>query len=167
MTKNPIRNKRGEMYVRACVCVMLLSMTFVIVLSFAMTTALARGQRKGAMQALDNYTQKNAIQIFDNIKNHSDETNSLDPTAFMEALCIAQSLTPSGNVYQAPEKSNGDYQFIITNVQMSYVVENTTKIYVSYTLSVPFNLAGRTIWMDVPITISTKLDPKFELPTQP
>ena len=166
MKMKHLKDKHGEMYARTCICIMLLAMTFVIILNFAMTVAIARGQRKGAMHALESYTQANAIDIYNNIKLHSDQTDSLAPDVYLENLCLAQSLTLDNGIYKAPVRSDGEYHYMVSDVQMGFTVANTTKIHVSYTLHVPLKFLGEIVWIEVPVVISTGLEAKFDIPTE-
>lgn len=160
--KHLLNNKRGESYVGTCVCIFLLAMTFVIILNLTISAAIARGQRKGAIHALESYTQTNAIEIYNNIKQHSDEMDSLSPDVYLEKLSVAQSLTLADGVYLAPERVDGEYRYKVSGVRMGYRIENTTKIYVTYTLHVPLRFLERIVWIDIPVSISTGLDAKFD-----
>lgn len=159
--KQYLRNKRGEMYLWACIIVIILSMILSVVLYYSLATTLAQAQRKGAIQALDEYTQHNAIDIFESIKQHNDKTDTLDSELYISTLCTAQSLEVDGDTLVA-KSADGSRRYVVSDVTVSYTVENTTKIHVSYVLTLPLNLLGRAVWVDIPITISTRLNPKFD-----
>ncbi len=101
--------------------------------------------------------------FFNSIKQSSDETQSLDPTIFITDLCEAQGLDSSGSVYIS-YSSNGAKRYEVSDISMSFYVEKTTKIQVSYTLTVPLKFLGQTTWVAIPVTISTSLNPKFDVP---
>lgn len=157
-----LKDKKGEAYIRACISILIVCIVFVSLLNFVLLTILTKGQRSGAIQVLDQYAQNNAVKIHDSIKIHSEETDTLDATIFIEDLCEAQGLTSEGDTYVSYNR-DGDYRYIISDVVMSFTVENTTKIHVSYTLTVPYDFWGTTTWINVPLVISTRLDAKFEI----
>ena len=159
--RNLLHNKRGELYIRACVVIIVILTIAVLLLNFVMVMAQAQGQRNGAIQSLDEYTQINAIAIYDSIKMENDKTESLDPDIFVAALCTSQGLQEESGTYVSYSAS-GAKQYAVSDVRMSYVVDKTTKIKVSYTLTVPLKYMGRTIWVDVPVNITTSFNPKFE-----
>ena len=158
--KELLHNKRGEMYLRACFLILIISMVFFLVFCFCLNILLISGQRKSAMQTLDKYTQLNAIQIHDSIKMTVDDTDSLDATVYTDALCLAQSLVKKNNAYYA-YNGDGNCIYYVSDISMNFTVSNTTKIQVSYTLNVPFRFMGTLTWIRVPLTLHSRLDPKF------
>lgn len=158
--KKLLQDKRGEIYLRACFLIMIISIVFVLVWSFCMTVVLATGQRKSAIQVLDKYTQYNAIDIHNSIKMMTDDTASLDASVYIDSLCLAQSLAEESGAYAA-YNSGGGYRYAVSDVQMSFTEELTTKIQVSYILNIPFRFMGTTTWLEIPLTIYSRLDPKF------
>ncbi len=52
-------------------------------------------------------------------------------------------------------------RYAVSDISMSFYVESTTKIKVSYTLTVPLQFMGIVLWADIPVVISTSLNPKF------
>lgn len=157
-----LKDKRGAMYLEACIVVMLLCMIFSVVFYYTATVMQVKVQRKQAIQVLDAYTQLNAIDIYDSIKNQTDDTESLAPDRFIATLCETQSLSSANDQYIA-YTPDGDQKYIVKDVSMSFVIDNTTKIKVDYTLSVPLYILGNTFWVDVPMTISTSLNAKFDV----
>ena len=45
---------------------------------------------------------------------------------------------------------------------MTFVTDYTSQIQVSYKLNIPFRFMGSTTWLEIPITIASRLDPKFD-----
>lgn len=158
---NLLHNKRGELYIRACVIIIIILTIAVLLLNFVMVITQAQSQRNGAIQALDEYTQINAIEIYDSIKMEHDATESLDPDIFIASLCTSQGLQEEDGSYVSYAAS-GAKQYAVSDITMSFVVDKTTKVKVSYTLTVPLKYMGNTIWVDIPVNITTSLNPKFE-----
>lgn len=161
LVKGKAGDKHGEMYIRACVLVMIVSMVFSVLLFFLCAVAQVKAQRKSAYQTLDEYTQNNAITISGNIKMMNDQTDSLNPDAFIEQLCSVQNLDATEDGLAAVSAS-GYTRFIVSDVSLAFSVEETTNIYATYTLSIPMNFLGQLIWFDVPLTITTELRAKFD-----
>lgn len=159
--KKVLQDKRGELYIRACILIIIILIIFILLFNYTMITVQARAQRKGAIQTLDQYTQLNAIEIFDSIKSENDTTEELDPDLFVTLLCSSQGLVETDGVYCAYSSDN-ECLYKVSDIRMSFLVDNTSKIKVSYTLTVPLSFAGNTMWIDVPVTISTSINPKFE-----
>ena len=158
--KNLLRDKHGEMYLRACFLILIICMVFYLVYTFCLTIIMINGQRKSAMQVLDHYTQYNAIEIYDSIKMKVDDTDSLDASVYITDLCTAQDLTTEDDTY-CVYNSHGEYTYVVSDVTMTYTEDQTTKIQVTYHLNVPIRFMGITTWVDVPLTIYSRLDPKF------
>ena len=167
MLKRLLQNKRGEMYIRACIYVMILCLVFVLMFNYILTIIVAKEQRQSAEQILDQYTQLNSIEIHNSIKMQHDKTESLDPDAYVAALCQFQNLTDNGSGY-ASENAEGGTRYIVSDVTLAFQIDLTTKIYASYTLSVPLNVFGTAVWIDIPVKIASGLDAKFDVPaTEP
>ena len=156
-----LKNKRGEMYIWACFFIVILCIVLSVVFFYSLAFTQAQAQRKGAIQALDKYTQENAIQIYRNIRNHNDTKDALDSEVYIAGLIQTQNLSRSGDSLVS-HTSSGNTRYIVSDLQLSFVVKNTTFIYATYTLVVPMEFLGSTIWLEVPITISTQLNAKFD-----
>lgn len=156
-----LKDKHGAMYIRACVILIILSLVFMALFAYSMTVLMAKAQRKGAIQTLDAYTQTNAIDIYNSIKVHSDTTDLLDPEAYIANLCVVQGLVKEGDDYVAYD-DDGYYRYGLSDITMSFVIENTTFVYVEYNLKIPFRFAGTVTWLDIPLVISSRLKPIFE-----
>lgn len=148
------------MYIRACILVIILSIVFSVLFFYLCAVAQVKAQRKSTYQTLDEYTQNNAITISDNIKILSDKTDTLDPEAFITQLCDAQNLEVTDEGLVATSAS-GSQRFIVSDISLSFTVEETTNIHTTYTLLVPLNFLGRIVWIDVPMTVTTELRAKF------
>lgn len=159
--RNLLKDKHGAMYIKACVLVIIITMVFSVAFYFTTTMVRAKAQRKDAIQTLDQYTQLNAIDIYNSIKNHNDKTDTLDSDVFVASLCSSQGLQVSGDTWVAYTEDGGE-RYRISDIQMKYSVDNTTKITVSYTLTVPLNFLGNTVWIDIPVSINTSLNAKFD-----
>ena len=71
------QNKRGEMYIRACIYVMILCTVFILMFNYILTIIVAKEQRQSAEQILDQYTQLNSIEIHNSIKMQHAQTVKL------------------------------------------------------------------------------------------
>lgn len=172
-----LKDKHGAMYVKACVLIIIISMIFSVAFFYTSTFVMAKAQRKKTTQALDKYTQFNAIEIYNSIKNHNDATDALNENVFIAYLCESQELQQSGSTLVS-YTSDGVVRYKIsiddenetwnecfgTKEWIAYTdgYENTTKIYVNYILTVPLNFLGYTVWTDIPVSVYTSLRAKFD-----
>lgn len=156
-----LKNKRGEMYIWACVVILILVIVFSVLLFSSLAVSQAQAQRKGALQALDEYTQNNAIQIYESIKMHTDDKQTLESDPYVSILSEAQNLEVE-DYGLVSLSADGNCRYIVSDLEVSFTVEYTTQIHASYVLKIPVTLLGNEVWMDIPITISTRLNPKFD-----
>lgn len=161
MVRKMWKDKRGEMYIQACVVVICLSLLFSLLLYYGFATVLAKEQRNRTRQQLAQYTQNNAVSIYTSIKSQHDHTDTLDATAFLASLAETQGLTADNGELVA-YTSSGKVRYRVSDMELRYVVENTTWIQFSYVLTVPLYFSGTAIWVDIPITIDTSLRAKFD-----
>lgn len=160
-----LKNKRGEAYIGACVIIIVFMMIFSSLFYYTMAVVQAKGQRKEAMQLLDAYTQENAQEIYNSIKLQNDGTADVYTDKYKQKLCDATGLTEEDGVLVSISQQ-GIYRYKISNIEMSFVVEESTQIRVDYVLTVPLIIVGKTQWVDIPITIYTSFNPKFEPSTE-
>lgn len=149
------------MYIWACVVILILVIVFSVILFSSLAVSQAQAQRKGALQALDEYTQNNAIQIYESIKMHTDDKQTLESDPYVSILSEAQNLEVE-DYGLVSLSADGNCRYIVSDLEVSFTVEYTTQIHASYVLKIPVTLLGNEVWLDIPITISTRLNPKFD-----
>ena len=161
-TKDILQNRNGEMYIWAAVLILVICMIFSVILYYGAAVAVAKEQRKIAIQKLDAYTQQYSIEIYESLRNEQDYgENKHDAQHYIDSLCVAQGLTETVSGTYVAYTDDGAEKYRVRDIQMSVIVADTSKVQVSYILTVPLYIVGVTNWVDIPVTISSGLTPKF------
>ncbi len=157
----PLQNKDGKMYIQAVVYIIILMMVFLLLLTFTLAVSVASSQQKSAEQILDQYIQLNSIMIYSEVKEHSDKTAEMLQSLYVEKLVEQQDLTLQDGIYCSLNE-DGDPRYKVSNIELDFEVDYTAKAVLKYNLSVPMSFMGTVIWPDIPVSITSRFNPKFD-----
>lgn len=142
--KQSICNEEGFSYIQACVWVLVLSMLFTLVLSYATTMVLVQTAQDNTQRVLDTYVTNNSRIIFDALKNHRDTTTSLNQGFFIAALKDELALEYTGGVMYYKTLS-GETLYRTTNPRISFEIANRLKLQATYNIIFPITFAGEQL----------------------
>lgn len=131
-------------HVKSAVIVLILSMLFSVILTYAGMVTILQTARDNTTLALDSFVTHNSIQIYDSLKQGNEETDSLEENIFENEIFSLFSLDIQGDtLYSVDEKGNMSYFMTIPNVDFAYA--NTLKLSASYIVTIPVRFAGKEI----------------------
>lgn len=160
MPKN-FRNKRAFSYVQICVLVLVLCFMLTVFLAVVYAVNSVRLMEKNAHTVLESYVMANAVEIYNSIKQGSDETSTLDSSKYIGELkdfCALHDQRPY--LYHYGEDNRYDYYISQPTVSFSEI--GKLRIQVSFTVYVPMYFAGvKVATAAVPVTVRTNLEGKF------
>lgn len=70
-------------------------------------------------------------------------------------------LTLQDGIYCALNE-DGDPRYKVSNIELDFEVDYTAKAVLKYNLSVPMSFMGTVIWPDIPVSITSRFNPKFD-----
>lgn len=154
-------NKRGEGYIFPCVMIVILCMIMSVLIYFLCTASMIRSMKHNSEVVFDSYITKNAIEIYDSVKQGNDYTESIDSTEYVTDLCRFCTLEKR-SILLYNYDSNGKVKFYMTTPRISFVESKTLKIRVSYTMYVPIYFNGTRITTAIiPIEIKSSFMERY------
>ena len=156
-----LKNKRGEGYIQVCVLVIVLCMIMSVFVTFAGTVNVVRLTERNTKTVLEAYVTKNSIEIYNSIKQSTNETESIDVDEFISDLADFCTFVKSGNYYYHRDaKSRTEYY--ISKPSIGFTENERLRLYVSYTLYVPIYFNNvRISTARIPTTVKINLDERF------
>lgn len=156
-----IKNKRAEGYVRTCIMIFIFCVGIAILTSFLLAVNTIRISKRNTYKVIDGYVTVKSIEAFNSIKTSNDYIDHLDEEDFIEYLCEYNGMTKSGNILIA-KTAGGVEKYRVTDLQLSYILDNTLKLQVDYVITIPVSFGDFNVFnAEVPITIQSKLTDKF------
>lgn len=156
-----VRNKRGEGYIQACVLIIVLCMIISVFVTFASAVNIVNLMRNNTQTVLETFVTKNSIEIYNSIKQGSNDIESLDTSEFISDLTSFCTFVKTGSYYYHRDES-GRAEYYISNPTVGFSEDGRLKLYVSYTLRIPIYFNNvRLLNAQVPMTVKINLDERF------
>lgn len=161
LINNTLGNKKALSQVQWCVLVVVLCLIISFMLSFVLAINTISNQKQQAKHTLDQYVDINSIAIYNNVRDNHDTTDNLWTNEYIKALISNCSLTEEDGVYVAYGEE-GTVQYKVSNITLDYETDFSSKLTLNYTLTTPIKFYGAiVVWADVPVTITSRFEPKF------
>lgn len=150
-------NTKGGGYITACVITIVIAMIFSAVLFYAQCMTIIQTTKANTELVLEGFITQNSVQIYDSIKQGHDLTEYFDKDYYLYQVSSRFSLDIQGNaVYSYSE--TGETIYILTDPNVTYKVDKALKLKASYTVMIPVQFAGETLfYMRVPLTVTRSL----------
>ena len=156
-----IKNKKAEGYVRTSIMILIFCIAIAVFMSFLTAVNTIRISKRNTYKVIDGYVTIKSIEAFNSIKTSNDYIENLDEDDFIEYFCEYNGMTKNGNTLIAKTDS-GYEKYRVTDLQLSYILDNTLKLQVDYIITVPISFGDFEVFnAEVPITIKSKLTDKF------
>lgn len=156
-----LKNKRGDGYIFPCIMIVVVCMMLSVFIFFAGAVNLVRITKENTKIVLDSYVMKNSIAMYNSIKQGHDFTEVLDQNVYIDNLCSFCTLVKSDYFLYAYDE-NGQIKYMMTQPTITFRVENTLKIRLSYTVYVPVRFNGKiTRYAIIPATVDSSFTEKF------
>lgn len=154
-------NTKGGGYITACVITIVIAMIFSAVLFYAQCMTIIQTTKANTELVLEGFITQNSVQIYDSIKQGHDLTEYFDKDYYLYQVSSRFSLDIQGNaVYSYSE--TGETIYILTDPNVAYKVDKALKLKASYTVMIPVQFAGETLfYMRVPLTVTRSLTLKM------
>ena len=154
-------NTKGGGYITACVITIVIAMIFSAVLFYAQCMTIIQTTKANTELVLEGFITQNSVQIYDSIKQGHDLTEYFDENYYFSQISSRFSLDIQGNaVYSYSE--TGETIYILTDPNVTYKVDKALKLKASYTVMIPVQFAGETLfYMRVPLTVTRSLTLKM------
>lgn len=156
-----IKNKRAEGYVRTSIMILIFCIGMGVFISFLLAVNTARISKRNTYKVIDGYLTQCSIEAFNSIKVGTDYLETFDEDNFKEYFCQYNDLQQLGDTYIAMTEE-GQEKYRVKDLQLSFIGENTLKMQVDYTITIPISFGSFNVFnAAVPITIKSKLTDKF------
>lgn len=156
-----IGNKRGEGYIQVCVLIIVICMILSVFVTFAGAVNVVRLTQRNTKTVLESYVTKNSIEIYNSIKQGTNDADSINASEFISDLADFCTFAKSGNYYYHKD-ANGRTEYYITKPTVGFTESGKLRLYVSYTLYVPIYFDNKQIsTARIPITVKIDLDERF------
>lgn len=156
-----MRNKRAEGYVRTSIMILIFCIGIAVFMSFLTAVNIVRISKRNTYKVIDGYVTVKSIEEFNSIKTGTDHTEQLDEDDFIDYFCDYNGMTKSGNTLIA-KTAEGYEKYRVTDLQLSYIMDNTLKLQVDYVITIPVSFGDFEVFnAEVPITIKSKYTDKF------
>ena len=143
MTK--ILDKRGMAYIKAAAILLVISMLFSVMLSYAFMMATVSRTRDDTQRVLDSFCIEKSIEIYGSIKNGNNQMASRTHTNdFMTRLVAELGITRSGN--NAFYSTDGSIIFRYNAPLTANLINDTLNLTMDYEIVIPVSFAGRNLF---------------------
>ena len=154
-------NKCGEGYIQVCVIILALCIVLSVFLTFVYAVNFVRLTERNTKTVLEQYVTKNAIQIYDSIKQGTNKTDAINETEYIENLVSFCSFT-RGHSYLYHYSGGDEPDYYISIPTVSFAEHNRLRLILTYTVYVPLRFAGKTVTTaEIPVTVKLNLEGKF------
>lgn len=155
-----MKNRKGETYVLVCVIVLIISMLFSVIVTYASAITLIRVQKENAEIVFDSFVSNNSIVIYNNIKRGKNAMHGIDTASYRTMLTEFCTLDYSDGMLYSID-ANGEDKYSLTVPEIEYIENEKLELTLSYTMFVPIKFAGvKVVTAVVPITITSQLTKK-------
>ena len=156
-----IRNKKGEGYIQVCVLVIVLCMVLSVFVTFASAVNVVRLSERNTKTVLETYVTKNSIEIYDSIKQGTNDADTIDTDEYISDLTDFCTFVKTGNYYYHRD-ANGRTEYYISKPTVGFTESGKLRLYVSYTLYIPIYFDNvRISTVNIPTTVKLDLDERF------
>lgn len=156
-----IKNKRAEGYIRTCLMILIFCIAIAVFMSFLNAIHIVRISKQNTYKVIDGFVTLCSIDAFNSIKVGSDYIEHIDTNAFESYFEEYNGLEQSGTTLISKTDS-GYEKYRLTDLSVSFVEENTLKMQVDYTLTIPIKFGNIAVAnATVPISVKSKLTDKF------
>ena len=156
-----IKNKRAEGYVRTSIMILIFCIGIAVFISILLAVNTVRISKRNTYKVIDGYVTVKSIEAFNSIKTSNDYIEQLDEEDFIEYFCEYNGMTKSGNVLIA-KTAGGVEKYRVTDLQLSYILDNTLKLQVDYVITVPISFGDFDVFKaEITMTIQSKLTDKY------
>ncbi len=156
-----LKNKRGDGYVGVCVLIIAICMILSVFVTFASTVNIVKLTERNSKTVLESYVMKNSIEIYNSIKQGTNDTESIDASVYISDLASFCTFEKSGDFYYHKDE-DGTVEYYISEPDVGFAEDGKLRLYVSYTLYVPIRFDNLTITTaEIPVTVRLDLDKRF------
>ena len=132
-----------------------------VIISFVVTISQIRISKRNTYKIIDGFVMENSINAYNSIKIGTDLLESMDTESFTNYFKTYNNLSQSGDALVS-YTDDGEEKYRITNLNVSFIEDNSLKMQVDYTITLPVSFGDFDIMKaEVPITIKSKLTDKF------
>ena len=155
-----IKNTRGEIYVMACVFVLIVMTVFSVIFTYASVITTVKIQKTNTQIVFDSFVANNSIIIFNNIKQGKNATDGINTAPFYTSLKQFCTLDErNGKLYSMD--TDETEKFSLTIPDIGFIEDEKLELYVSFIMYVPIRFAGQTVTTaEVPVRITSALTSK-------
>ena len=155
--KNVFRSTKGVGYIMPCVIAVVIVMILSVVLFYAQCMTIIQTTKADTERVLESFIMKNSIDIYDSIKQGHDFTEEFNEKYYFSQMNSELSLDYSRK-YLYNYDANGEIVYYMTNPNVTYQIDKTLKLKVSYTVMIPVTFAGERLFdLEIPIIITRSL----------
>jgi hypothetical protein len=139
--KKRLLDRHGSGALMPCLSILIIAMMLSAILFFADSVAIVRSARDNTRTVLDGFVARNAILIFDSIKQGSDYIEDLDDSSYIDAL---MEFYEAGSEHEMLYRydANGQILYRITCPQVEFASVNSLKLRADYDVIIPVTFAG-------------------------
>jgi hypothetical protein len=140
-----------------CVIAVVIVMILSVVLFYAQCMTIIQTTKADTERVLESFIMKNSIDIYDSIKQGHDFTEEFNEKYYFFQMNSELSLDYSRK-YLYNYDANGEIVYYMTNPNVTYQIDKTLKLKVSYTVMIPVTFAGERLFdLEIPIIITRSL----------
>ena len=155
--KQILRSTTGGGYLMACIVTLALVMVLSAVIFYAQSMTILQTAKENTELVLESFILKNAVMIYDSIKQGHDLTKMYDANDYFTDLASQLSLRVRGNMLCCYNQK-GKVIYAITNPNVTYQVEKTLKLKANCTVNIPVYFAGKLLYSwQVPLSVTRSL----------
>lgn len=156
-----LHSKKAMSYINICTVIILLAILISVLMNFSLVFNVAVSQRITAKHALDQYIEQNTLDIYQEIKQNASQMQNLNPDDFTSILKTDQALIKNQNELLYKD-SSGKTIYKISDIRLSYDVQDMPKLKLEYHLHIPMQFIGEiAFWTDIPVALHSQYNPKF------
>jgi len=146
-----LRNKAGMAHVKTAVIIIIISMLFSIMLSYAFLMSTVSRARDDTQRVLDGFVIEKSIEIYGSIKNgHKQMVQGTYTTEFMTRLVSELGLTRAGNA--AYHASGDNLIFRYDKPLTANLHSDTLSLTMEFEIAIPISFAGQNLFeMKIPM----------------
>ena len=154
-----LKNKKGMGHIKTAVIVLIISMLFSVILSYAFIMTTVSRARDDTQRVLDGYCIEKSIEIYGSVKNgHKQMVRGTYTDEFMSRIAADLGLTRSGNTAFHRNGSNTIFRY--TNPLTANLTSDTLTLTTEFEVVVPVSFAEKAL---TELRIPLKVDSVFVL----
>ena len=154
-------NKRGTGYVPTCILVIILCMLLSVLIVLAGAVNVVNLMKRNSKTVLESYITQNAIEIYDSVKQGTNEADAINREKYNSALASFCTFEKNGNEYYH-KNDEGETEYYITEPTVGFMESGRLRLYVSYTLYIPIRFDSvQVATASVPVTVKVDLKERY------